>query len=69
MIMHMQEIRKIAQTHGLKTSRLSKSALVRLIQGSEGNFECFATALNGECDQLECCWREDCLGQSQSGLN
>lgn len=67
--MHMQDIRKIAQEHGLKTSRLSKLALVRLIQGSEGNFECFATALHGQCDQMECRWREDCLGQSQSGLS
>jgi hypothetical protein len=67
--MHMQEIRKIAQAHGLKTSRLSKLALVRLIQGSEGNFECFATALNGECDQPGCCWREDCLEQIRSGAS
>lgn len=63
--MNMQEIRKIAQEYGLKTSRLSKPALVRLIQGSEGNFECFATTLHGQCDQMECRWREDCLVQSK----
>jgi hypothetical protein len=62
--MLMQEIRDIAKEQGLKTSRLSKVALVKLIQSSEGNFDCFATATEGFCDQQGCRWREDCLGQS-----
>jgi hypothetical protein len=67
--MRIQEIREIAQTHGLKTARLSKLALVRLIQSSEGNFDCFATAVTGECDQMGCRWREDCVGQSDGGAS
>lgn len=64
--MHMQLIRSIAKEHGLKTSRLSKVLLVRLIQRSEGNFDCFATAMQGKCDQGGCMWRDDCLTVSQT---
>ena len=64
--MRMQEIRDIAKEQGLKTSRLGKVALVRLIQSSEGNFDCFASASDGFCDQSACLWREDCLSQTSS---
>ena len=64
--MRMQEIRDIAKEQGLKTSRLGKVALVRLIQSSEGNFDCFASASDGFCDQSACLWREDCLSQPSS---
>ena len=59
--MNMQEIRGVAKELEIKTSRMSKVNLVRAIQLSEGNFSCFASPLNGECDQLECMWREDCF--------
>lgn len=59
--MIMPEIRKIAQKHGIKTSKLNKTALVRKIQTSEGNFDCFASASSSDCDQPECIWQTDCL--------
>ncbi|HED39359.1 MAG TPA: SAP domain-containing protein [Chromatiales bacterium] len=59
--MKMQEIREVARSMGLKSGRLNKMTLIRTIQLNEGNFDCFASALNGECDQLQCRWREDCL--------
>ena len=59
--MIMSEIRKIAQKHGIKTSKLNKTTLVREIQTSEGNFDCFASASSNNCDQLECIWQTDCL--------
>jgi hypothetical protein len=34
---------------------------VRLLQRSEDNFDCFATAVDGVCDQMSCVWREDCF--------
>ena len=45
-----------------------------IIQGSidsqnpeaEGNFDCFGTA-KGYCDQLQCCFRQDCLSPSGTG--
>lgn len=59
--MQMQEIRNMAKLLGLKTSRLSKVDLVRQIQIAEGNFECFATAIDGDCDRDDCSWRDDCF--------
>ena len=60
--MNMQEIRGIAKGLGLKTSRTTKVNLVRSIQLTEGNFDCFGTAREGVCDQSGCLWRKDCLG-------
>jgi hypothetical protein len=59
--MQIQVIRDIAKSHGIKTARMSKESLIRQIQRSEGNFDCFATAANGECDQTGCMWRADCF--------
>ena len=63
--MKMQEIRVIAKNHGIKTSRMTKLKLIREIQTSEGNFDCFATPAQGECDQGTCIWREDCFTESK----
>ena len=59
--MNMQEIRVLAKDHGIKSSRMSKVNLIKTIQLTEGNFGCFATATNGECDQVQCLWRDDCF--------
>ncbi|MFC1896204.1 hypothetical protein ACFL0Q_06030 [Thermodesulfobacteriota bacterium] len=37
--------------------------LVRSVQRTEGNFDCFGTA-GGHCDQLDCAWRAFCLDKS-----
>lgn len=59
--MRLSEIEKKARSLGIKdTWKYSKKDLIKTIQGSEGNFDCFATA-RGYCDQLACCWRDDCL--------
>ena len=60
-IMKLENVRSIARSHGLKPDHLSKSALIKTIQIEEGNFDCFATAANGECDQPDCLWRKDCF--------
>lgn len=59
--MKLQEIRAIAKQYQINSSALSKTQLIREIQRQQGNFDCFATALGGECDQLECMWRKDCF--------
>ena len=59
--MNIQEIRVKAKDFGIKTSRLNKMNLIRAIQLSEGNFNCYASAENGECDQQSCIWRNDCF--------
>lgn len=60
--MKVQEIKNIVKERGLKPGRLTKTDLVRLLQKEEGNFTCFGTAVEGECDQIGCMWRDDCFG-------
>jgi hypothetical protein len=62
--MHMQEIRGRARTLGLAPGRATKVMLVRRIQAREGNFPCFATAVDRVCDQSACLWREDCFSNA-----
>lgn len=59
--MNMQDIKSIAKEYGIKTGKLKKVELVQSIQIAEGNFDCFTTAAEKLCDQLECLWREDCF--------
>ena len=63
--MNMQDVRGRAKEFGIKTSRLSKVELIQNIQLAEGNFNCFATAVDGVCDQLNCLWREDCFAAAR----
>lgn len=59
--MRLSEIEKKARFLGINdTWKYSKKELVRKIQKSEGNFDCFATAIS-YCDQQNCCWMPDCL--------
>ena len=59
--MKLEEIRSIAKSHGINPAKLPKAELIKSIQSHEGSFDCFATAYSGECDQVGCCWREDCF--------
>ena len=63
--MRIEEVRDIAKSSSIKPSKLSKTELIKAIQTVEGNFDCFASACNGECDQLDCLWREDCFAAAQ----
>ena len=59
--MKMQEIRRKAKELGIRVKNTSKAELIRTIQRSEGNFDCFGTARD-YCDQRECCFYRDCFG-------
>lgn len=63
--MNMQEIRERAKDFGIKTTRMSKLKLIHAIQLSEGNFSCFASAIDNECDQSDCIWRDDCFSAAK----
>lgn len=63
--MNLQNIRERAKDFGIKTSGLNKMKLIQAIQLEEGNFNCFASALDGECDQVECTWRDDCFAAAK----
>lgn len=65
--MKMEEVRGIARSHHIKPGHLSKLELIRTIQSGEGNFDCFATAYSGDCDQFNCLWRNDCFAAVQTG--
>lgn len=65
--MKQAEVCTIAKTHHISPGKLSKTELIKAIQIHEGNFDCYATAWNGECDQVDCLWREDCFEAAQQG--
>jgi hypothetical protein len=65
--MNVQEIRQIATQIGVKPGKLDKTNLVKTIQRQEGNFDCFATAYDNECDQSGCLWRKDCFSIAKKG--
>ncbi|VAW70675.1 hypothetical protein MNBD_GAMMA09-2868 [hydrothermal vent metagenome] len=67
--MKMQDIRVIAKDFGIKASSMSKARLIQTIQHSEGNFDCFSSAIDGECDQLKCLWRDDCFATARKKLH
>lgn len=62
--MNMKHIRSLAKSLEVEPGQLSKPELIRQIQIAEGNFDCYASAKDGECDQLGCTWRSDCLSES-----
>lgn len=64
--MKIQKIRTIAKEKGIKTGNLIKPELIRTIQKSEGNFDCYGSATSDFCDQFSCFWRKDCLEFSKS---
>lgn len=59
--MNLKDVKEIAKQKGIKAGKMKKEELIRSIQKTEGNFDCFGTAVSGECSQDDCLWREDCL--------
>ncbi|MDO8465896.1 MAG: SAP domain-containing protein [Gallionella sp.] len=59
--MIMTNIRTYANLMGINPGKLSKADLIKKIQVEEGNFNCYATASNSVCDQVNCLWRGDCF--------
>jgi hypothetical protein len=59
--MNMRELHTIAKSRGVRPDHMYKIELIRSIQIAEKNFDCFATAKEGRCDQSDCRWREDCF--------
>ena len=59
--MLVKEIKSIAVSMGIKPGKLKKTDLIKVIQLEEGNFDCFGTAFEAECDQGGCSWRKDCF--------
>jgi hypothetical protein len=66
-VMKLEDVRSIAKSRGVHPGKLSETELIRAIQADEGNFDCFATAPGGECDQATCLWRLDCIDAALRG--
>ena len=65
--MHMNQVRARARKLNIQPGLLTKTELIRLIQETEGNVSCFKTDLPA-CDQLACCWRDDCKPGQTIGM-
>ena len=62
--MKIQEVRTIAKCLGINSFAKTKVDLIREIQRTEGNFDCYGTAGN-YCDQVECLFRSSCLSEKK----
>ncbi|MFY9259766.1 MAG: SAP domain-containing protein [Gallionella sp.] len=66
--MELEVLHSIAASHGIDPDNQSKAELIRTIQNQEGNFDCFASAESGTCDQGNCLWLDDCLDTAKEGV-
>jgi len=62
--MERQVLDKVLGEMNTDTLGMSILDFTRLIQRTEGNFDCFGTAADGVCDQGSCLWRETCFTES-----
>ena len=62
--MNYNEIRKMAIDMGINTHRMKKHDLVRAIQKTENNMECFGTPRVDYCNEEICLWRDDCVSMN-----
>lgn len=58
--MKLDAIKVIARQHNIKVGKATKSYVIRAIQNSEGNAQCFGSNSSIQCGQSNCLWREDC---------
>ncbi len=65
--MTFQEIRKMAKGMGVNPYRKKKVEIIRGIQQTENNIDCFATDRMDYCKEHECLWRTDCLASNNHG--
>lgn len=62
--MERQVLEKVLGGMSAEGGSMSILEFTRLIQRAEGNFDCFGTAFDGECDQEACLWRGTCFTES-----
>lgn len=58
--MNMNQVKDVARERGVKPGKMKKEDLIRTIQLSEDNPQCFNTDFSAGCGQEECLWRGDC---------
>lgn len=65
--MDRQVLEKVLGQVGVDGQGTSFVDFARMIQRTEGNFDCFGTAVDGMCDQEGCLWRRTCFDESAAG--
>jgi len=59
--MNIGEVRERGRRMGVAgTAKLRKGEMIRAIQKAEGNQDCFGANWRFDCQQTDCCWRQDC---------
>lgn len=58
-MMKLADVKTKARSLGISNPASDRTQLIRQIQAAEGFFACFATKKT--CDQMKCCWRDECL--------
>ena len=56
-----KKVKEIAKLKGINSHKMKKAEIIKNIQRTEGNFDCFGTATAGYCDQNVCLWITECL--------
>jgi hypothetical protein len=56
----LQEVRTIARIMRIDTRNVTLTELVRAIQRTEGNIDCYMSARVLTCSEKSCLWREYC---------
>jgi hypothetical protein len=59
--MNMKEVREMAKRVGARIGNMKKLDAIRSIQVAEGYADCFGRVPTSQCNQFDCCFREDCL--------
>jgi hypothetical protein len=65
----IQALQVMAKKMGINTFRMKKAEIVRAIQRSENNTDCFSTPRVDHCGELLCLWRDDCLLLNNKSLS
>lgn len=58
--MIMKELKQKARRLNIKPGKTRKTDLIHRIQQAEG-FQAYFGKLDGQCGQLDCCFRDDCM--------
>jgi hypothetical protein len=64
--MKFNEIRKMAKDLEISTYRMNKTDIIREIQRTENNIECFGTERVDYCGEDGCLWKHDCSSPKQA---
>ena len=59
--MKINDLRKVTKGMRINTYAMKKNDIIRAVQQSENNVECFATERVEYCNENKCSWRGDCL--------